>query len=132
MPERTNPVYKARLQKNPLADTPLFEATEEHKADAHDRSCKSAMPPKTIRHSKARMEAFDRLLPNIEHRQQQVLAVIKAQGPITTAKIAGVLDKQVHLVSGRVTELRDMGYIEECGQEVNPATNRKNSLWKAI
>lgn len=102
---------------NALAGTPLF-----------DEQARST----------ARMQAFDRLRDkryggksHMEKMHEAVLAVIKRHAPITVHRVAVLLRKQDHLVSGRVTELREMGYIEASGHEVNPETGRKNTLWKA-
>lgn len=126
LPVHTNPVYRDALKANPLADTPLFEARERER-DLPNR----ATPPREIKRSRTQMEALDRLIPTITEKQKTVLAVIKSEGPLTTTAIAERLGWAIHLVSGRIAELQQQGYVVEDGAVVNPATNRRNSLWKA-
>lgn len=121
MNSHTNPRYAKAVASNPLADTPLFE------------SARQPFPPRTIAPSLNRLDSFRKLVESgqIERSQQQVLAIIESSGPITMHAIGHILGKQVNLISGRITELRKMGYIEKSGSIVNPETGRGNTLWKA-
>ncbi len=118
LPEHTNPIYRAVLQANPLADTPLFDSIP--------------TPPRTIKRSRTQMESFDKLIPHITEAQQVVLDVIKKIGPCTTGQVRDALHTETHLVSGRIAELQQQGYVIEDGAVLNPKTNRHNSLWKAL
>jgi hypothetical protein len=115
---RTNPVYRAVLIANPLAETPLFDSIPH--------------PPRTIQRSRTQMESFDKLIPTIKKKQTEVLNVIKAHGPITTKRTASIMDWTINLVSGRIAELQHQGYVTECGSVIDPITNRSNSLWRAL
>lgn len=77
-----------------------------------------------------RNQSLKDTMPELGQLQQEVYDVIKSSGEITTQRIAEVTGRYVHSITGRVFELRDLGYVEFAGSVKSPATGRKVSLWK--
>lgn len=76
-----------------------------------------------------RNQSLKDTLPELGKLQREVYEVISS-GKCTTEEIADKLGKYVHSITGRVFELRDMGYIEYAGSVISGKTNRKVSQWK--
>lgn len=90
-------------------------------------------PPEPTPVTSTKIESYERLQPVKKDRQQQVLEALRHLGPSTLSDLAKHLGwKGVHLVSGRITELREDGKVEEFDKVLNPETNRRNSRWKAV
>ena len=64
------------------------------------------------------LEAYEYLKANdkLKPTQQEVLQVLKELGTATSKRIAKKLHKPLHTISGRITELKDMGLIEVIGK----------------
>ena len=77
-----------------------------------------------------RNESLRETLPELGKLQQEVYDVVRASGPITTQAIAHRTGRYIHSITGRIFELRDMGYVEFAGSTVSPETGRKVSMWK--
>jgi hypothetical protein len=78
------------------------------------------------------LEAWGDLLLTIGSKRQVVLNIIdnKPNGA-TLFQIADILDWPINRVSGRVTELKDMGKIIDSGERlVNPNSGKKAIVWK--
>jgi hypothetical protein len=105
--ERLNDKFLERVEQNPLAGTPLFEAAQEQP---------TLTPPRTDKDSVARQHAFEHL--PIGDRQRRVLQVIANYQPISSLGIARELEWPLHWVSGRLTELRKhYGLIVDAGTQ---------------
>lgn len=76
-----------------------------------------------------RSQSLKDTLPELGRLQREVLDVITS-GTCTTEEIAEKLGKYVHSITGRVFELREMGYVEFAGSTVSEKTRRTVSLWK--
>lgn len=76
-----------------------------------------------------RNQSLKDTLPELGRLQREVLDVITS-GTCTTEEIAEKLGKYVHSITGRVFELREMGYVEFAGSTVSEKTRRTVSLWK--
>lgn len=74
-----------------------------------------------------RNEAFNYV--DLGIRQAQVLDVIRRWQPISSERIAGHLHLQLHQVTPRVLELRELGLVVFCGEGVSQKSGRKVSLW---
>ncbi|MGD1848316.1 MAG: hypothetical protein ACFB10_23225 [Salibacteraceae bacterium] len=62
--------------------------------------------------------------------QRQVLDTILELGVCHNKQIARCLGWEIHRVSGRVSELRDLGLLERAGAIRSSETNRRVILWK--
>lgn len=72
------------------------------------------------------LEAHDSIRPHLRPCQIEVLQAIKLNQPCTRQDLVPILDKPINSITGRVTELLDKDYIEECG------TKRVNKRTRAI
>ena len=75
-----------------------------------------------------RNEAFAHV--DLGKMQQKVLEVIINWQPISNDRIAAHLGIYPHHVTPRVLELREMGIVEFCGEELSTISKRKVSLWR--
>ena len=74
-----------------------------------------------------RNEAFAYV--DLGKRQEQVLDIIRKWGPISSERIAEHLNCFPHMVTPRVLELRELGYVKWSGEGISPTSKRKVSLW---
>lgn len=65
-------------------------------------------------------------------RQAEVLQVIQYLGPSTNRMIAKYLDWDINRVTGRVTELREKGFVVYAGDYFDKETSRTVNLWKTV
>jgi hypothetical protein len=63
--------------------------------------------------------AFDRASHKTRERQQEVIDMLRAHGPLTTADIARIANTDRNVYDPRCTELRAMGVIERTGEMRN-------------
>jgi len=75
-----------------------------------------------------RNEAF--AFVDLNKQQRRVLEVIRKWQPISNERIAQHLNVYPHQVTPRVLELRQLGIVEFCGEDVSQNSNRKVSLWR--
>jgi hypothetical protein len=124
--ERPNRSFRHAVMMNPLAATPLFESAVETAGGKVP-----AVPPRMLkRPSATQMESFEKLLGSISLKQHAVLDALRAIGrPATTNEIAEHLHWTINLVSGRIAELTEMGYVREHSTVWNESTRRHRSLW---
>ena len=65
-------------------------------------------------------------------KQKTVYGVIKTKGKITNRMIAKHLGWDINRVTGRVTELVNLGMVTAEGTHKDKQTNRTVTLWKAL
>jgi len=125
--ERPNRSFRHAVAMNPLVATPLFESAVEARGEKVP-----AAPPRLLkRPSATQMESFEKLLGSVSMKQHAVLDALRAIGrPATTNEIAEHLHWTINLVSGRIAELTEMGYVREHSTIWNEATRRRRSLWE--
>lgn len=83
------------------------------------------------------MEAYQTIKESglLSNRRFQVYDVLFNNGPLTGAQVATIMKgtygihSQSETIRNRLTELRDMGCIQECGEAVDQYTNMKVILW---
>ena len=75
-----------------------------------------------------RNEAFAYV--DLSKRQSQVYDIIEKWQPISNERIAEHLHVPQHHVTPRVLELRQLGIVEYCGEEVSKYSQRRISLWR--
>lgn len=89
------------------------------------------MKTRTGYHSELIRElAFEKALNNLSERQSAVFNMIKEFGPITTEKIALLMNVYPDYITGRIIELRDeLQLIEYAGSTLSEKSGSKASLW---
>ena len=77
-----------------------------------------------------RLESWIGVQASLGPRQQRVLAVIETFQGAPAFRIAETLNLPLHSVSGRLTELYNLGLIEDHGERYhNHITNRNVIVW---
>lgn len=88
---------------------------------------------KTNRINKKSVQSYQELFKDnkLTKRQLQVLVCLKNElGQATNRMIAKNLDWDINRVTGRVTELRDKGFVAHAGDYYDQETERTVNLWK--
>ena len=76
--------------------------------------------------------AYADILENLTNRQAAVYQMIIEFGPISTEKIAELMDVYPNFITGRIKELRDdLQLIEIAGVTITEKGNSKAALYKA-
>ena len=70
--------------------------------------------------------------PTIGMKQQTVYGAIKTTTPATNRNIAKTLGWDINRVTGRVTELVNLGMVISDGTHFDTQTNRTVTLWKVL
>lgn len=70
--------------------------------------------------------------PTVGMKQKTVYAIIKSKGKVTNRMIAQHLGWDINRVTGRVTELVNLGMVTAEGTHKDKQTNRTVTLWKAL
>ena len=81
---------------------------------------------------KTQVNSLKALTPTIGMKQQTVYGVIKSKGKATNRMIAKHLGWDINRVTGRVTELVNLGLVDAEGTHYDNETNRTVTLWKAL
>lgn len=79
---------------------------------------------------KTQVESLKKTKVNIGAKQKTVYAVILDKGMATNRMIAKHLGWDINRVTGRVTELVNLGKITANGTYLDKETNRTVTLWK--
>ena len=59
----------------------------------------------------------DIIRPNISYRQDMIVkSLLRAKRPVTNSEIAKNLNLPVNCVTGRIKELRDLGFVKGAGK----------------
>jgi len=72
------------------------------------------------------------VIPTIGKKRKIVYGVIKSAGKITNRMIAKNLGWDINRVTGRVTELVNMGMVTDNGTIKDHETNRTVTLWETV
>lgn len=86
----------------------------------------------TKRIRQTQTESLNKLKPSIGLRQKSVYDVLKNKGMATNRMIARQLGWDINRVTGRVTELVNLGMVTTNGTYQDKETNRTVTLWKAL
>ena len=81
---------------------------------------------------KTQVNSLKALTPTIGMKQQTVYGAIKTTVPATNRMIAKALGWDINRVTGRVTELVNLGMVTSNGTYKDKQTNRTVTLWKAL
>ena len=74
------------------------------------------------------LEAYEILVDDIGNRQREVLDCIRMYPGVCNKEISEKLLLPINCVTGRVKELRDMGFVMCCGCKIY--NNRRVMIWK--
>ena len=77
------------------------------------------------------VDSYNDLQGDISDRQKSVYSVLTIHGPTTNRGIAKKLGWDINRVTGRVTELVNLGMVNTDGTTFDHETNRTVTLWKA-
>ena len=78
------------------------------------------------------VDSFKKLKNTLSAKRREVYNVIVRGQEITNRKIAQDLDWDINRVTGRVTELVNLGLVTTAGTHWDTDTNRTVTLWKAL
>ena len=81
---------------------------------------------------KTQVDSFNELQTEINDRQKSVYSVLTVHGNCTNREIAKYLQWDINRVTGRVTELVNLGKVKSNGTYKDKQTNRTVTLWKAL
>ena len=87
---------------------------------------------KTKRVRATQVDSLKKLKPTVGMKQKTVYGVIKTKGKVTNRMIAQHLGWDINRVTGRVTELVNLGMVTAEGTHKDKQTNRTVTLWKAL
>lgn len=78
-----------------------------------------------------RNQAFEKVLENLTNRERAVYNMILEFGPVSTEKVAELMDVYPNYITGRVQKLRDdYQLIEQCGETISEKSNYKAALYR--
>ena len=75
------------------------------------------------------MNSLKQIQPTLGSKQKTIYTLIKKKGPITNRQIAKSLGWDINRVTGRVSELVNLGKIVSDGVIYDTDTNRTVTLW---
>lgn len=79
------------------------------------------------------LESFFAFTPeDLATRRKQVFDVIYEHGPLNLREIALEAKLPVHCVTGRLMDLRNMGFVENDGEAYDQVTDRRVKLWNVV
>ena len=81
---------------------------------------------------KTQVNSLKQMKPVMGKRQTTIYTLIKSKGPLTNRQIAKHLGWDINRVTGRVTELVNLGMVTAEGTHKDKQTNRTVTLWKAL
>ena len=81
---------------------------------------------------KTQVDSLKQLKPTIGAKQQSVYNVINYLKPATNRNIAKHLGWDINRVTGRVTELVNLGMVTSDGTHKDKETNRTVTVWKVL
>ena len=88
---------------------------------------------KTFRNiPQTQLDSFEKTLENLGHKQQAVLRAIDDLGMASNRMIAKKLGWEINRVTGRVTELVNLGKVTSMNTAVDKDTNRTVTLWQVL
>ncbi len=74
--------------------------------------------------------AFNKISETLGRRQRQVLRCIRSNEPITNLEISNILNIPINSITGRSSELREKGLIEQYGTKRINGFNAKS--WMVV
>ena len=86
-----------------------------------------------FRATDTRNESYVKTREHLGEMQVKILRAVKELGgKATNIMISSYLNLPINRVTGRVKELRELGYLREYKQVLNPDGNRKIWMWAVI
>ena len=81
---------------------------------------------------KTQVDSLKKLQPSIKGKRKTVYDILKSKGSATNRMIAQSLSWDINRVTGRITELVNLGMVTASGTHLDTETNRTVTLWKAL
>ena len=81
---------------------------------------------------KTQVDSLKQLKPTVASKRQTVYNVINYLKPATNRNIAKHLGWDINRVTGRVTELVNLGKVKASGTHKDNETNRTVTVWESI
>ena len=78
---------------------------------------------------KTQVESYEKTLKTVSDRQKSVLSVLTVAGSATNRELAKLLGWDINRVTGRITELVNLGIVNTNGTKKDLETNRTVTLW---
>jgi predicted transcriptional regulator len=79
---------------------------------------------------KYRNMSFEEVLKDLSARQAAVYNMVLEFGPVTLEDTAELMQVEKNCISGRFTELHDIGLLEVVGETLNKYKTRKIGLYR--
>jgi predicted transcriptional regulator len=78
------------------------------------------------------LNSWKEILPKLPDKRREVLEVLLYNPDgMTTYEIARYMGREIHEISGRITELQYMGIVRDTGKKINPKTRKPCNIWIA-
>ena len=81
---------------------------------------------------KTQVNSLKKLKTTIDGKRKTVYDILTSKGSATNRMIAKALGWDINRVTGRVTELVNLGMVTADGTTYDSDTNRTVTLWKAL
>ena len=81
---------------------------------------------------KTQIESLKETLKTVSDRQKSVLSTLTIAGPCTNREISKLLGWDINRITGRITELVNLGLVTTDGTKKDLETNRTVTLWKVL
>ena len=79
------------------------------------------------------LDAARHVAGDLSHRQTEVYESLLHVGPATMHELAKRLARSTYAIAPRLSELRDMGWIEDSKERrINSSSLRKAIVWRAV
>tara|TARA_R100000152_G_C6674976_1_gene110326 strand:+ start:107 stop:376 length:270 start_codon:yes stop_codon:yes gene_type:complete len=78
---------------------------------------------------KTQIESYKETLKTVSDRQKSVLGALTVAGSATNRELAKLLGWDINRVTGRITELVNLGMVNTNGTKKDLETNRTVTLW---
>lgn len=79
-----------------------------------------------------RNKSYHQIKDDLPSKRRKIFDIIEKHNGITAQEISLRYNYPINQVSGRITELKDLCFIKECGTELNPFTRTYNTRYDII
>jgi hypothetical protein len=79
------------------------------------------------------IESINSMSPEeLSNNRAKVFEVVRDSGPISIRGISEELHWPEHCVTGRLMEVREMGFVDQQGEEIDRVTGKRVKLWGVV
>ena len=80
---------------------------------------------------KSQSESWAKTQATLSKRQAEVYNAISISNqPLSAFDLSGLISREVYTVRPRLTELKQLGFIEPCGFKYHAPTDRNEAVWR--